>query len=179
VRIVAGTAKGRQLLTPRSADVIRPTADRVRQTLFDVLGQRLEGLQVLDLYAGTGALGLEALSRGASRAVLVDSGRESQSLCRANAKALGFEDRVELLPMPVAPALRALVARQAAFQLVFVDPPYALRAGSEALAQVAAGGLLEAGGRMVVEHARHEALTSPWPLLDQRRFGETLVSIFG
>lgn len=179
MRIVAGTAKGRVLQTPRGADVIRPTADRVRQTLFDVLGQWCEGFRVLDLFAGTGALGLEALSRGAARAVLVDSGREAQGLCRANAAALGFLDRVELLPVPVAAALGLLVKRGEAFELIFSDPPYALRAGGEVLARVVEGGLLAPGGRLVLEHARGEAVEGPLPLLDQRRFGDTLVSIFG
>ena len=179
MRIVAGTAKGRVLQTPRGADVIRPTADRVRQTLFDVLGQWCEGQAVLDLYAGTGALALEALSRGASRAVLVDSGREAQGLCRANARALGFEDRVELLPLSVAAALALLQKRGQAFDLIFADPPYALRAGAGVLARVAEGGLLAPGGRVVVEHERSEVVEGPLPLLDQRRFGGTLVSIFG
>jgi 16S rRNA (guanine(966)-N(2))-methyltransferase RsmD len=179
MRIVAGTAKGRTLQTPRSADVIRPTADRVRQTVFDVLGQWCEGLSVLDLFAGTGALALEALSRGATRAVLVDSGKEAQGLCRANARALGFEDRVELLPLPVAAALGLLARRPASFELIFADPPYALQAGTQVLQQVAEGRLLASGGRVVVEHAWTEQLETGLALLDQRTFGDTVVSIFG
>jgi 16S rRNA (guanine(966)-N(2))-methyltransferase RsmD len=159
--------------------VIRPTADRVRQTLFDVLGQWCEGLSVLDLFAGTGALALEALSRGATRAVLVDSGKEAQGLCRANARALGFEDRVELLPLPVAAALPVLARRQASFELIFADPPYALQAGTLVLQQVVEHRLLATGGRVVVEHARAERPESGLALLDQRTFGDTVVSIFG
>jgi 16S rRNA (guanine(966)-N(2))-methyltransferase RsmD len=179
VRIVAGTAKGRTLRTPRSADVIRPTADRVRQTLFDVLGQSCEGLRVLDLFAGTGALSLEALSRGASQAVLVDAGKEAQALCRSNAKALGFELQVEVIALTVVAALEVLATRKACFDLVFSDPPYALRAGSEVVARVTEGGLLGPGGRVVVEHSRAEAVTAALPLLDRRAFGDTVVSIFG
>ena len=95
MRIVAGSAKGRALTGPKAtSEHIRPTADRVRETIFNVLGQWLEGERVLDLYAGTGALGLESLSRGASAVVLVDSDREAQALCRANTDALGFTAQV-------------------------------------------------------------------------------------
>src|SRR5689334_4596427 len=107
MRIVAGSARGRALKGPRSA-AIRPTADRVRESIFNILGQWLDGQRVLDLYAGTGALGLEAVSRGAARAVLVDSGKEAVSLCRQNAKDLGFGGQVTVVAMPVERAVEAL-----------------------------------------------------------------------
>src|SRR5512132_3323905 len=97
MRIIAGTAKGRALKGPRGAG-LRPTADRVRESIFNVLGQWLDGLRVLDLFAGTGALGLEAVSRGAREAVLVDSGREALQLCRENAEALGMAAQVQVRP---------------------------------------------------------------------------------
>jgi 16S rRNA (guanine(966)-N(2))-methyltransferase RsmD len=159
--------------------VIRPTADRVRQTLFDVLGQWCDGLTVLDLFAGTGALALEALSRGAARAVLVDSGKEALALCRANVAALGFEPQVEVLAMTASSALRLLGRRQAPFDLIFADPPYALQAGTSVLEGVVAGGLLSPGGRVVIEHAGDEAIVPALALLDQRRFGDTVTSIYG
>ena len=96
MRIVAGTHRGRPLLGPKGPG-LRPTADRVRESLFNLLGQFFEGGDVLDLYAGTGALAFEALSRGMSRAVLVDPGAESARLVADNARALGMEDRIELL----------------------------------------------------------------------------------
>ena len=96
MRIVAGSVRGRTLKTPKRADVIRPTADRVRESIFNVLGQRCDGLTVLDLFSGTGALGLEAVSRGAVKAVLVDRGREALDLCRLNTDTLKFADRVEI-----------------------------------------------------------------------------------
>src|SRR4051812_22385732 len=97
MRIVAGSAKGRGLLGPKSSSsLIRPTSDRVRETIFNILGQWMHG-QVLDLFAGTGALALEALSRGAESAVLVDSSEEGTNLCRLNSEALGFVDRVEIV----------------------------------------------------------------------------------
>jgi 16S rRNA (guanine966-N2)-methyltransferase len=180
VRIVAGTARGRPLLTPRGKQ-IRPTSDRVRESLFNVLGQRMDGLRVLDLYAGTGALALEALSRGAERAVLVDRDREAAKLCRENAEALGFSGRAEVLWMPVARAAPLLAHRNEPFDLLFADPPYAARAASEILDLLQRHRLLAAGATLVVEHDRreiapdaHEGLSR----VDQRRFGDTLVSLY-
>ena len=100
MRIVAGTHRGRPLVGPKGPG-LRPTADRVRESLFNLLGQFFEGGEVLDLYAGTGALAFEALSRGMSRAVLVDPGAESARLVAENARALEMEGRIELLRMPV------------------------------------------------------------------------------
>ncbi|MDX2015418.1 MAG: 16S rRNA (guanine(966)-N(2))-methyltransferase RsmD [Myxococcaceae bacterium] len=179
MRIVAGTARGRTLKTPKGGDVTRPTADRVRETIFNVLGQTCEGLRVLDLFAGTGALGLEAVSRGAVRAVLVDQGREAIGLCRENVAALGFGDRVEVLALPVAKALERLAGEGARFELVFSDPPYALRAGVEVLSDIAP--LVVPHGVAVIEHERAEVLPETlgrWTREDERTFGATVVSIY-
>jgi 16S rRNA (guanine966-N2)-methyltransferase len=180
VRIVAGTARGRPLITPKGKG-IRPTADRVRETVFNVLGQWMNGMRVLDLYAGTGALALEALSRGAEGAVLVDDDGEATRLCRENAKALGFSDRVEILAMPVPRASALLAQRQQAFDLVFADPPYAARALTETLEVVTRHRLLAPGGTVVIEHDRREAASEAHGELarvDQRRFGDTQVSLY-
>ena len=179
MRIVAGSAKGRLLAGPKGEDVIRPTSDRVRQALFNVLGQWCEGLTVLDLFAGTGALALEALSRGAAKAVLVDSGREALALCAQNAKALGFEAQVEVLASTFERALPRLKGRR--FELVFADPPYALQAGRAVLEGLLAHELLAPGATVVVEHARQEVLAERVGALervDERTYGDTHVSIF-
>lgn len=165
--------------TPKGSDVTRPTADRVRETIFNVLGQTCEGLRVLDLFAGTGALALEALSRGAVQAVLVDSGREAVGLCRENAKALGFEARAKVIAAPVTKALEQLEKEGAAFELVFSDPPYAARAGLPVL--TALEPLVTEGGVAVIEHEADEVLPAQvgrWERLDERTFGATVVSIF-
>jgi 16S rRNA (guanine(966)-N(2))-methyltransferase RsmD len=179
MRIVAGTAKGRVLATPKSDDVIRPTADRVRETLFNVLGQWCEGLSVLDLFAGTGALGFEALSRGAVKATFVDHAREAQDLIRLNAETLKFTPQVELVTMSVSKGLLSLGARKATFDLVFIDPPYAQEAGLATL--TACAPVLNPGARVVVEHGKTEVLPQAVGLLekvDERTFGLTVMSIF-
>jgi 16S rRNA (guanine(966)-N(2))-methyltransferase RsmD len=182
MRIVAGTAKGRALAGPKpTSKHIRPTADRVRETLFNVLGQFLDGQSVLDLYAGTGALALEAVSRGAGRAVLVDQDREAQALCRQNTDALGFTSQVELLAQPVSRALVELGRRGERFELIFADPPYAARVVETVLDGVVGAGLLAPSGMVVVEHDKREAAPDAHAGLnreDQRRFGDTLVSFY-
>lgn len=180
MRIVAGTARGRPLAGPKGQG-IRPTADRVRETLFNVLGQFLDGETVLDLYAGTGALALEALSRGASKAVLVDQDREAVGLCRKNAESTGFASQVEILRRPVAKATVDLGRQGRKFDLVFADPPYAAQVVQQLLDQVTANGLLSPNGTLVIEHDRREEAPAEHGRLrklDQRRFGDTLVTLY-
>jgi len=180
VRIVAGTHRGRPLLGPRGPG-LRPTADRVRESLFNLLGQFFEGGEVLDLYAGTGALAFEALSRGMTRAVLVDPGAESARLVGGNARALAMEDRIELLRMPVGRAVLRLAAEGRRFALVLADPPYAEQAAAEVARAVGEGGLLADGGILVVEHGRREVppdTVGGLQRTDSRRFGDTMVSLY-
>jgi len=178
MRIVSGSARGRTLKGPRSS-AIRPTADRVRESVFNILGQWLDGQKVLDLFAGTGALGLEALSRGAAAAVLVDSDREAVTLCRENARALGFQDQARVMSSTVGRALELLVRQGERFDLVLADPPYAARAARDTLERVQP--LLSPGGTCVVEHDRREVVPEAVGRLarvDERAFGDTRVSFF-
>lgn len=181
MRIVGGTARGRVIAAPKSDDVIRPTADRVRETLFNVLGQRCDGLTVLDLFAGTGALGLEAVSRGAERAVLVDQGREALTLCRENARALGFEAKVEIVARPALEAIASLGAAGRRFELVFSDPPYRLEAAVPVLEALDRAGVVTDEGVAVIETGRDEAVperVGRFTRIDERTFGSTTVRIF-
>ncbi len=180
MRIVAGTHRGRPLVGPKGPG-LRPTADRIRESLFNLLGQFFEGGEVLDLYAGTGALAFEALSRGMSRAVLVDAGAESARLVAENARALGMDGLVELLKMPVARAIPRLAAEGRRFALVFADPPYAEQVVAEVARAVGEGGLLAEGGTLVVEHGRREVApdtVGELQRVDSRRFGDTMVSLY-
>lgn len=181
MRIVAGTARGRTIAGPKRDDVIRPTSDRARQTLFNVLGQWCDGLEVLDVFSGTGALALEALSRGATKAVCVDSGREAQQLIAQNAEALGFASQVELVPLPAERALASLGKAGRKFHLVFSDPPYRLAAAEAILKQVSELGLLHEGATVVVEHSKEEQVperVGGLARVDERRFGDTVVGLY-
>ncbi len=180
MRIVAGTHRGRPLVGPKGPG-LRPTADRVRESLFNLLGQFFGGGEVLDLYAGTGALAFEALSRGMTRAVLVDPGVEAARLIAENARSLGLEGSIELLRLPVARALPRLAAEGRRFSLIFADPPYAEEEAAAVVRGVGEGELLTAGGTLVVEHGRREVAPDTLAGLervDSRRFGDTVVSLY-
>jgi len=159
---------------------VRPTADRVREALFSILGDRTEGARVLDLFAGTGALGLEALSRGALSAVLVESDPRAFEVMRRNVLDLGASG-AETLLMDSRAALRTLRRRGSRFGLVFLDPPYGKGIAGSAAADLDGAGILEPGGTVVVEEsARAEESLFPagWERAGDRRYGDTRVMIF-
>jgi 16S rRNA (guanine966-N2)-methyltransferase len=171
VRVVAGELKGRRLASPprRSADV-RPTADRVRESLFAILGE-IEGASVLDLFCGTGALAIEAVSRGASRAVLVD---KQTSLAKRNVGLVGLADRCHVVRSDVPRYLRRAADR---FDLVFCDPPYRLADRLEGEIDSLVPGRLAEGGRLITESSTRRPLELGLPLVTERRFGDTLIRI--
>jgi 16S rRNA (guanine966-N2)-methyltransferase len=176
VRIVGGRLGGRPLATPKT-QAIRPTSDRLRESLFNVLTHRhrdrLVGGRVIDLFAGTGALGLEAISRGAELAVLVDDGFEARGLIRQNIEALGLGGVARLLKRD-ATRLGAVAPFQP-FTLAFLDPPYGKGLGTRALSGLAEGGWLAPGGLAVVEEVADAAIDLPagFALEDRRTQGET------
>jgi 16S rRNA (guanine966-N2)-methyltransferase len=176
VRVIAGRFGGRRLAAPPGR-ATRPTSDRVREALFSILGP-LEGAAVLDLYAGSGALGLEALSRGATRAVFVERDTRAAAALRTNLEALGLgRDEAELRRNDVLAALKDARSRHENYSLVLVDPPYRHAAGlgeslSEALAPVLAPGAI-----VVTESDRRDPIGLSQPLTDERRYGDTLIRI--
>ena len=174
MRIVAGRHRGRRLRAP-AGDETRPTADRVREALFSILGP-VEGLRVLDLYAGSGALGIEALSRGAGSATFVESVALAVAAIRANFAAIGAEDS-EVAESDALTWLRSAVERAPAFDLVFCDPPY--DAGPRVAEPL--GELLPrvAGpqGLIVTESAKRNPLALNLPLVDERTYGATRIAI--
>lgn len=175
MRVVAGTARGRRLAAPPGLST-RPTSDKVRGALFNVLGQFFEGGRVLDLYAGSGALALEALSRGCQAAVCVESDRRAAECIRRNAAACGLADRVEVRCQAVEEALRRLPA--ASFHLAFLDPPWA-EGPEEALR--AAAPLLVPGGTAAAEHDARRPPAAGVPglrLVERRAWGRTGISIY-
>jgi 16S rRNA (guanine966-N2)-methyltransferase len=123
-RITGGVWRGRRIATPKGLDVLRPTRGMVRQALFNILGPQVEGARVLDLYAGAGSVGFEALSRGAARATFVDRGRESMRLIADTAERFGCRDRVELVAADAVPWLRRRPSAALEANLCFVDAPY-------------------------------------------------------
>jgi 16S rRNA (guanine(966)-N(2))-methyltransferase RsmD len=153
----------------------------VRETIFNVLGQLLDGERVLDLYAGTGALALEALSRGAATAVMVDDDPGAVQVCELNTAALDFGDRVRVLRMPAHRAVHQLANEREPFELIFADPPYAAKAGADILGWVGGLGLLAPEGTLLIEHDKRELIPEAGQGLtrvDLRSFGDTRVSLY-
>jgi 16S rRNA (guanine966-N2)-methyltransferase len=178
MRIIAGDLKGR-ILAPVKGRT-RPTAAKVREAIFSILGPAVPGAQVLDLFAGTGALGIEALSRGAARSVFVEDQPAAVKGLRRNLETLGLMERSEVLPLPVAAALKKLAAAGERFEIIFLDPPYGVGAATT-LTALAASDLLSPQALVVAEHSRREALPEVIVSLEQqtlRRYGDTQVAIY-
>ena len=180
MRIIAGSVKGRQLKAPKGRH-LRPTAARVKEALFNILPHDLSGLRVLDLFAGTGNLSVEALSRGAAEAVLIDAATEAGKVIRENLRAVGFSDKAKVWVAPVLKSTQLLARRGERFDLIFLDPPYEKDWVGKTLRAVAQEGLLRETGILVVEHSVREKVEkdyAPLRLRDQRRYGTTLLSFF-
>jgi 16S rRNA (guanine966-N2)-methyltransferase len=179
VRVIAGRFGGRQLSAPKGR-ATRPTSDRVREALFSILGE-LGGMVVLDLFAGTGALAIEALSRGAARAVLVERDQRALSALKANLAELGIgSEQAEVRPGEAAVALRNARERKETYDLVFVDPPYRHTGVLGPELREALGSLLRPRARVVVESDRRTEVLLRSDLMEvemQRRYGDTMITI--
>lgn len=181
MRVIAGTARGHTLRTV-SSRAVRPTSDRVRETLFNVLAPRIAGARFLDLFAGSGAVGIEALSRGAAHAVLVEKQPTHLRVIAANLERTGLGERAVLVRQDAVRAGVDLAARGHVFDLVFLDPPYGgdwVRRTLEAIGAVPA--LLAAGGSVIAEHHRRDPVpVRAGSLLRLREVpvGETLLSFY-
>lgn len=181
MRIVGGRFRGRSLKGPRG-DAIRPTSDRLRETIFNVLahayGDPVACARVLDLFAGTGAMGIEALSRGAAFALFVDDGAEARGIIRENVEALGLGGSTRLFRRDATRMGKATPNEP--FGLVFCDPPYGRDLAPRALRSCAEGGWLAPGALVVVEEAQgvEAALPEGFAEIERRDYGETAV-VFG
>ncbi|MEO8092583.1 MAG: RsmD family RNA methyltransferase [bacterium] len=170
MRVVAGELRGRRLVSPPKGADVRPTADRVREALFSILGD-VSGDRVLDLYCGTGALAIEALSRGATEATLVDL---DVALAARNRDALGLGDRCRPVRSDV---LRFLCRDRGSYGLIFCDPPYRLADRLEGKLDSLAAPRLAEGGRLIIESAARRPLRTALPVLAERTYGETLIRV--
>jgi 16S rRNA (guanine966-N2)-methyltransferase len=180
MRVIAGSARGIRLkMVP--GNHVRPTSDRVKETLFQVIGPYFDGGWALDLFAGTGSLGIEALSRGCDRVVFVDRSRASVHTIKDNLQKTGFIERSEVHREDVRSALRKLVRREIRFRLVFLDPPYRENLLMPVLEKIAAAPLLGEGGVVVAEHDfRHPPPDRVATLRAYRRmtFGEAAITLY-
>jgi len=179
MRVVAGKWRGRTLRAPRGLSV-RPTTDRVREAIFAILGERVDGTKVLDLFAGTGAMAIEALSRGAADAVLVEASPQAAEVLKANLASVDASSAV-CLSMDYRKALRRLAARGETFSLAFIDPPYGRGLLDEAAEALERAGILRPGALVVAESAVRdpkEKVPAGWLPESERRYGDTRVTFY-
>lgn len=181
MRIIAGTARGRILKSLRGRE-LRPTMDRVREALFAVLTPRIVGARFLDLYAGAGTVGLEALSRGAAEAVFVESHRPAGEVIRENAARCGVADRARVMVTPVANGLAQLRRRGSQFDVIFADPPYGQNEARATVTRLTQRPqMLAESGVFVIQRSRHEEIEEeigPFRRMKQGRFGETILDYY-
>jgi len=180
MRVIGGSAKGRRLATLRTL-ALRPTPDRVREALFDILGERISGAHVLDLFAGSGAIGLEALSRGARAVVLVEMHEPACRLIEKNLCVCGLHDQATVRRADVLRALLLLKAEEERFDLIFLDPPYRTSLIEDALKQLGDGVLLAPAGQVVAEHFFKRPLQDRYGCLSRvrvARFGDVALSFY-
>ncbi len=178
MRIISGTVKGRRLATPKR-DILRPTSDRVKESMFNILGKQVEGKLVLDLFAGTGNLGIEALSRGAKKVIFVEKSREAFKLIQKNLSACNMEGRSEILLKEVNQAIDRLKRRKEPFDLILMDPPYEKGLIQRTLEKLTNEKIGHDDSILVIEHNRREPLpdiSEAWDLIRQRRIGDTVIS---
>jgi len=178
LRIIGGNLKAKKLYSARGK-VIRPTSDRLRESIFNILAFHVKQAVVLDLFAGTGALGIEALSRGAESALFVDIHNGALYVIERNIKACGFENKAKIIKWNIIKNLNCIKSDRAAFNLIFIDPPYNKKFLQPTLHNLQKVGCVKKGACLIVEHSLLEPIQLDFPeyeLKDQRKYGKTLVS---
>ena len=178
MRVIGGTSRGRRLAGPRGLDV-RPTADPVKEALFNILADRMAGARFLDLFAGTGNIGIEALSREARQATFVESSQAVSRLLRANLQRCGFERHADVRVMPVSRFLKHW--REPAYDIVFLDPPYQTQEAEKVLPSLGRDAIIRANGVVVVEHFHKSPLDDRighLTLVKTYRYGDTCLSVY-
>lgn len=178
LRVISGELRGRKIKSVGGKKT-RPTADRIREAIFNILADRVEAANVLDLYTGTGAFGIEALSRGAQAAVFVDIDDDSIAVVRQNIKSTFLESRAKIIQWDINQNLNCLLAFQHMFNLIFIDPPYRQNLIVPTLINLHSSKCLRAGACIIVEHGYQDTnFVSPLPfeVVDQRRYGQTAIS---
>ncbi|MCQ2385897.1 MAG: 16S rRNA (guanine(966)-N(2))-methyltransferase RsmD [Clostridia bacterium] len=184
MRIITGSAKGKALLTLEGEDTTRPTGAKVKEAVFSAVQFDTEGRRFLDLFAGSGQMGLEALSRGAAAATFIDASPEAMAVVKANAERTGLSDKCRFSVSDFRNFLRKAKGKEPPYDLVFIDPPYALRWCEEALRRTTEAGLAKAGTLFILESEEENVLTETTvrqeglTLLKEKKYGRTYVHIY-
>ncbi len=179
MRVIAGELKGKKLFSVKGLR-LRPTSDRVKEAIFDILQDKVAGKKVLDLFAGTGALGIEALSRGAEKAIFVEHSPHVLAALRRNIAECRLEKKTEVLACDVFKGIKILASRGEVCDLIFIDPPYGRGLVEETLKNLSQSGLVPPDGLIIAEHSLKEDLLipHPWKLIAHRHYGATGISFW-
>jgi len=180
LRVIAGEAKGRRLKAPKG-HATRPTSDRTKEALFNIIGGRIINAKFLDLYAGTGAIGIEAISRGAEWLVLVENNPRAVRVIMENLQLTGLADRAEIMSQEAHRAVKMLSARDKKFDIIFMDPPYMKGFIERGLAEISEGKLLAPGGLIITESSKLDVLPEEvgnLRLVRKEKYGDTVLSFY-
>jgi 16S rRNA (guanine966-N2)-methyltransferase len=180
MRIIGGKFRGRKIEQPES-EAVRPTKDRTREAVFNIIAELVPDADVLDLFAGSGAYGLEALSRGARKAVFIEKEREAASAIKRNISSLGVGERAKVITGDVFKAIKELKEEKEAFELVFIDPPYSKGEAKKTLIKVNHYDILKHSGLVIIEHRTGESLPDSEgdvSILKRKTYGNTSISIY-
>ncbi|MBI2343914.1 MAG: 16S rRNA (guanine(966)-N(2))-methyltransferase RsmD [Deltaproteobacteria bacterium] len=180
MRVIAGRAKGRRLVGPKRGAPIRPVLDQVKEAIFNILYD-VTDFEILDCFAGTGALGIEALSRGAAHATFIDAAPQAIALIMDNLDRCHYTEYATIVRAPAARGLQQLARQEQTFDVIFIDPPYEKHLVSPTLQLTADLGLLRPRGRIIIEHHPKEPPQPPaaFRVVDERKYGQTRISFIG
>ena len=180
MRIISGSARGRKILSPEGMET-RPTLDRIKEAIFNIIQNRLEGAKVVDVFAGTGSLGLEAASRGAEKCYLIDKGEVTYKLLEQNIENLKFQDICTSFNMDSYEALKSFANKKEKFDLIFIDPPYLKNMIPGAVEEIFKGDLLQKDGLIVSKIDTSEDIyrgNEEILLVDSRKYGNTTICFY-
>ena len=190
MRIISGTAKGRKILSPKNEGRItekgevkatRPTLDRVKESMFNILGHKVYDAVVLDMFAGTGSLGLECASRGANKVVFLERFKETYDILLENVRILGFDSVSKVYMKDSYEFIKSLASQGEKFDIIFVDPPYLNHMVDKAVKMIAEFDLLNTDGVIVTKYDREEPIYRPeekYELVDERKYGNTIIAFY-
>jgi len=180
LRVIAGVVKGRRLKAPKGLKT-RPTSDRTKESLFNIIGSRIVNAKFLDLYAGTGAISIEAISRGAERSVLVENDPRAIKVIRENLQLTGLDDYAEILSQSVESAIKSLSVKDMTFDIIFMDPPYLKGLIEPCLTEINKGKVLASGGLIIAESSKLDVLpesVGSFRLFRKEKYGDTVLSFY-
>lgn len=180
MRVITGTAKGRRLKAPKGLET-RPTSDRIKEALFNIIGTKVINVNFLDLFAGTGAIGIEALSRGADKAVFVEKNPKAVKIIRENLEITGLSERALVMVQEADKAVDTLSVKGERFGMIFIDPPYLKGFEKESLKRIDSKNLLNPGGLIITESSKLDNMPEEVgriKLFRQERYGDTVLSFY-